>query len=147
MRAALGLPGLPDLTSALLLDAAAQLALIRGRWADGVALQDDAVRTWRRVGEPLGLARSLCYRSMMAAPHDDVDAWCDEATALARSAGHGELVHFPLWARVQAMVVRGDVAAAGVVLAELDALPPSGAADSRRRALHLHFHRRLPPAP
>lgn len=139
VRAALALPGLPNLTRGLLLDAAARLAVYRGRWVEGVKLQDQAVETWRHADEPLGLARSLVYRAMMGSAEDDVDAWCDEATTLLIEDGHGDLIHYALWARAQGMVVRGDVAAAAAVLTELDALPPGDATDSRRRGLHLHF--------
>lgn len=140
VSAALALPDLPDFVHARLLEASARLAVMHGRWADGIASQDAAVAAWRRVGHTLGLAGALCGRAMIAGP-DDVEAvaWCDEAAELIAGSGRQDLAQYPLWARAQIMVQRHDVAAASQVLAQLQSMPPGPVEDVRRTVGTLHF--------
>ncbi|TYC15946.1 tetratricopeptide repeat protein [Actinomadura syzygii] len=96
--------------------------LFRGNYARAISLQEEAVRRYRRIGEPPGTCAVTLYRMALAASAsgetDRAERFCEESLAICEE--HGTHLYRPLalWALGFTRYRRGDQPGAEATIGE-----------------------------
>ena len=85
-------------------------AALLGDPALGTALSDQALATWRTLGDRRRLGQSLVIRQMIVGPHDheEYEVFCREAVAVARSCGDEAVLGISLTNAADLALLRGE---------------------------------------